>query len=61
MDITVGAKVTFSQGNDAGTMLEGTVSRVWPGGRTVTIKTTGAIAGSTRTYVRDLAAVQVQA
>lgn len=48
--MNVGDRVTFNQGDDSNTQLTGTVTRVWPNGRYVTIKTDG----KTRTFVRDI-------
>jgi hypothetical protein len=55
--IRTGQVVTFSQGDDNNTQLEGIVTRIWPGGRTVTVKAEGRIAGTYRTFVRDITSV----
>lgn len=53
----IGQTVTFSQGDDAGTILTGTISRIWRHGD-VTIKVPGAIAGTFRTFVRSADSVK---
>ena len=52
-EIKLGDSVDFLQGNEAGTVLDGVITRVWPNGKYVTIKTDEG-----HTYCRLIQAVR---
>lgn len=52
----IGQTVTFN--SEIHGEQTGTITRIWPKGNLVTVKAPGAIAGTTRTFVREITSVK---